>query len=203
MSNTNRQSHASQGVPQTHILGRRLMACAMSALLVTATPLDAAKAYAEETTTTSKDGSTSNATSTASKTSSSTSAKDEIVYAKADATGSDTGLYVVNYFNTSSAEDVTDPGSYVKLTNLSSTQTLTESDGSVNLTTLAGEPFYYQGDLSTSTTLPWDVEITYTLDGKEVSPDDLAGKDGDLDIELKITGLDDDSATADFAKSFL
>ena len=36
-----------------------------------------------------------------------------------------------------------------------------------------------------------------------MSPDDLAGKDGDLDIELKITGLDDDSATADFAKSFL
>ena len=70
MSNNNRQSHASQGVPQTHILGRRLMACAMSALLVTATPLEAMKAYAEEATSTSKDGSTSNATSTASKASS-------------------------------------------------------------------------------------------------------------------------------------
>lgn len=92
MSNNNRQSHASQGVPQTHILGRRLMACAMSALLVTATPLEAMKAYAEEATSTSKDGSTSNATSTASKASSSTSAKDEIVYVKADATGSDTGV---------------------------------------------------------------------------------------------------------------
>ncbi|MFZ2756273.1 MAG: hypothetical protein WAY93_05350, partial [Atopobiaceae bacterium] len=180
--------------PQTSVLGRKLLACAMSSLLVMSVPFEAGTAYAEDATATSTSGTTTSSTDTA---------KDEVVYAKANASGQSTGLYVVNYFNTTTATNVADPGTYTKLTNLSSSEGLTEDNGSVDLTTLANQPFYYQGDLSTSTQLPWDVQITYTLDGNVVSPDDLAGKSGSLDIELKVTGLGDDSATADFAKSFM
>lgn len=169
----------------------------MSTLLVTTSVMPSV-AYADQSS-----DSTSSDTETSPSIDASSTSKKETVYSKADASGKTSGIYVVNYFNTTAATDVSDPGSYTELTNMSSSEDLTDTDGKVNLTTLAGEPFYYQGDLDSSTQLPWDVEITYTLDGKQVSPDELAGQDGDLDIELKITGLSDDSATADFAKSFV
>lgn len=130
-------------------------------------------------------------------------AKREVVYTKTDATGASGGSYVVNAFETPDKVDIKDPGTYKKVTNLTSSKKLEQRDGSVDLTTVAGEPFYYQGNLSKDTKLPWTVQITYRLDGKVVKPSELAGKDGRLDIELKVDGLGDDSATADFAKSFL
>jgi putative membrane protein len=131
------------------------------------------------------------------------SAKTEVVYARTDATGKKSGVYVVNDFDTPTAQTVTDPGTYTKVQNLSTSEELSNTNGSVTLTTTAGEPVYYQGDLDASTQLPWDVEVTYRLDGKVVSPDELSGKSGKLDIELKVTGMDDDSSTSDFAKSFM
>ncbi|MCH4180611.1 MAG: hypothetical protein LKG13_07685 [Atopobiaceae bacterium] len=198
-TNRNRKQANETATPQPSVLGRKLLACAVSSILVISTPLEGGVAYAEDS-----DTSTTGDASTASGSNSTTSAtKDEIVYAKANASGQNQGIYVVNYFNTTDAEDVADPGTYTKLTNLSTTQGLTETNGSVDLTTLANEPFYYQGDLDSSTTLPWTIQLTYTLDGQVVSPDDLAGKDGDLDIDLKITPLDDSSSTSDFANSFM
>lgn len=130
-------------------------------------------------------------------------AKKEVVYTKTDATGNKSGIYVVNYWNTQAEEEVSDPGTYTQVQNLSTTDALSDEGGAVQVTTTAGAPFYYQGDLDASTQLPWNVSLTYRLDGKVVSPDQLAGQDGDLDIELKVDSLDDDSATSDFAKSFL
>ena len=179
---------------RTSALGTKLTALAMSTLLATSTPLTATIAYAEE----NSDDADATVEQDAAQ-----APKDEIVYTRTDATGAASGTYVVNYFNTPQAVEVADPGTYDKVTNLSTTEQLEDANGTVNLTTLAGQPFYYQGDLADGTQLPWKVDITYTLDGKEVSPEDLSGADGDLDIELKIAGLDDDSATADFAKSFV
>ena len=179
---------------RTSALGTKLTALAMSTLLATSTPLTATVAYAEE----NSDDADATVEQDAQQ-----APKDEIVYTRTDANGAASGTYVVNYFNTPQAVEVADPGTYDKVTNLSTTEQLEDADGTVNLTTLAGQPFYYQGDLADGTQLPWKIDITYTLDGKEVSPDELSGADGDLDIELKITGLDDDSATADFAKSFV
>ena len=44
---------------------------------------------------------------------------------------------------------------------------------------------YYQG--TTTKELPASVELTYYLDGVQVSPDDLAGKSGHLKVEVKYT----------------
>ena len=179
--------------------GRRVMAGAMSAVLgiSMSIPFGAVRAMADEA-----NGQTTDPDSTEQKGTSQT-AKKEIVYAKTDAAGEKSGVYVVNYWDTDTAQDVSDPGTYTKLQNLTTSQKLDDDGGKVDVTTLAGKPFYYQGDLDASTQLPWNVSVTYRLDGKEVSPSDLAGKDGDLDIELKIDGLSDDTSTADFAKSFM
>lgn len=178
---------------------RRLAAGAMGTVLsiTMSIPFGATQALAEEVNgqTTQPDGTTQAGTSQ--------TAKKEIVYTRTSPTGQKKGIYVVNYFQTTDAEQVSDPGSYQSVENLTTSDALENKDGATEVTTLAGQPFYYQGDLDEGTRLPWDVEITYTLGGKEVAPEELAGQSGDLDIELKITGLDDGSATADFAKSFV
>ncbi len=45
--------------------------------------------------------------------------------------------------------------------------------------------FYYQGNLKTKE-MPWEIKITYYLDGKEIAAKDLAGKSGNLEIRLNI-----------------
>ena len=194
-SRNGRKMQELSGVPS---LGRRIAAGAITAALglSMSVPYGAVEALAEEATTGPSDASSQDG-------SASQSAKNEIVYTKTDASGASQGVYVVNSFDTTDAVDVSDPGTYTSVKNLSTSQQLTNADGSVQLTTTADKPFYYQGDLDSTTALPWKVSLTYTLDGKRVSPDDLAGKSGRLDIELKVEGADDDSATADFAKSFL
>ncbi|WP_159060074.1 hypothetical protein [Collinsella provencensis] len=182
------------------VIGRTLTVGAVSTIMgiTSCFPFGATQAIAE-TLNNGSDASESAGQKQASKT-----AKNEVVYTKTDASGSKQGVYVVNKFQTAAETDIEDPGTYTNVTNLSTTEELSDEDGSVAFTTPEGVPFYYQGDLDAeTTTLPWEVEVSYTLDGKSISAEDLAGKSGDLDMELKITGVDDDSATADFAKSFL
>lgn len=109
----------------------------------------------------------------------------------------------MNTFDTDTATTVEDPGTYESVENLSTDQQLENADNETSLTTLGGESTYYKGNLSEDATLPWKISVTYTLDGKTVSPDELVGASGKFDIDLKIDGLDDDSATANFVKSFL
>ena len=193
--------HASGKAVEAEV-GKRVAAGALVCLLGLGlvAPYPVTQAIAEETT---QEASSSDASGSADATSTSSAAKGEVVYVKTDASGNATGVYVVNSFNTPTATQVTDPGTYTSVQNLSTTEQLSNENGETSFTTTAGQPFYYQGDLDASTTLPWKVSITYTLDGKEVSPDELAGKSGELDIALSITGLDDGSATADFAQEFL
>ena len=180
----------------TYPLHTRIAAGAMGTLLgITMTiPFGATAALADDAS--SDDAKTEEAGKSA-------TAKNEVVYTKTDANGKASGIYVVNGFNTSSKTEISDPGTYESVTNLSTSEKLSCDDGTTEITTTANEPFYYQGNLSADTELPWNVEITYTLDGKEVSPEELAGATGKLDLELKVTGLSDDSASADFAKSFV
>lgn len=134
--------------------------------------------------------------------------KNEVVYAKADAAGSVGGVYVVNGFDTPLPVAVNDPGSYERVANLSTTDPLSQEGGAVSLTTAAGAPFYYQGGLASSTKLPWRVSVSYRLDGADVSPEELAGERGDLEVTLTIDpatpdGTTDGDNAAAFADNFL
>ncbi|NTU88760.1 MAG: hypothetical protein HGA54_02485, partial [Actinobacteria bacterium] len=112
--------------------------------------------------------------------------KDEVVYAKLDTLGAVKGIYVVNIFTNTEAVQVTDKGRYTKITNLTTDAEITENYGTITFDAPPGR-FYYQGDLDASTPLPWNIVLTYELDGQAIAPADLAGKSGDLEISIDVT----------------
>lgn len=129
-------------------------------------------------------------------------AKDEIVYAKASADGDTEGVYVVNVFDSDSALQVSDPANYTQVENLTTSDTLSQENGAVSVATQAGVPFYYQGTMDASTELPWNVNVTYYLDGKEVSADQLSGASGLLKVVLDVQPKENGSVS-DFASSYV
>lgn len=110
--------------------------------------------------------------------------KTEVVYATLSATGATKGVYVVNQFDVSAAGAVEDFGAYSTVANLTDQTALKYADGATSFE--AGEgAFYYQGNAAVdSVKLPWNVSISYTLDGAAISPEDVAGKSGDLAIHV-------------------
>ena len=114
-------------------------------------------------------------------------AKTQVVYVKASATGSQEGVYVVNQFESEDGSRVktSDAGDYESVKNLTDDQQLSAS-GSSKFDVSADEPFLYQGDLASSTQLPWTVKVGYRLDGKTVSAEQLAGASGKLEMTLDI-----------------
>lgn len=50
--------------------------------------------------------------------------------------------------------------------------------------------FYYQGNME-STKIPWNIDISYYLDDKEVQASSLAGKSGKLKIAISIKDNED------------
>lgn len=111
--------------------------------------------------------------------------KDESVYVKADASGKVNETTVTEWLknpNNGKTEDVTE---LQNVENVKGDETYTTgSEGSVSWKS-EGKDIYYQG--TTDKELPMDVEITYTLDGKEVAAKDLKGKDGKLEMKVQYT----------------
>lgn len=108
--------------------------------------------------------------------------KEEVIYVMTDATGKTTSLNVVNIFG---AGDITDYGDYSEVKMLTSTEEIKQENDKVTFHSDA-EKVYYQGTMDAGTKLPWNLAITYMLDGKEMAPEELAGAVGDLDIHIVI-----------------
>ncbi|MBN6206425.1 hypothetical protein JYK21_08170 [Ralstonia pickettii] len=108
--------------------------------------------------------------------------KDEVVYATLDPNGKSQELYIVNTLDVTEAGKITDYGNYTTLKNLTDLSEIELADEKVELTAPEGK-FYYQGNMEKST-LPWNFEIKYFLDGDEIAPKELAGKDGHLEIKI-------------------
>lgn len=111
------------------------------------------------------------------------SSKDEVVYATLSANGDRQEIYVVNTLDVTKAGKVVDHGNYSSLKNLTDLSEMKQTDNTVQVTAPEGK-FYYQGNMN-DTALPWDIAISYYLDGKEISPEDLAGKEGHVEIRIK------------------
>ena len=112
----------------------------------------------------------------------STGGKEEVVYVMTDAQGNVENVNVVNIFGKG---DVTDYGDYSSVKMLTSTEPITQNGDKITFTT-GKEKVYYQGTLENAQ-IPWNIGITYTLDGKEISPEELAGQSGTLKIHILIT----------------
>ena len=110
---------------------------------------------------------------------------EEVIYAKLDAAGEPLSAYAVVALNGDAGESVTHYGAYTAVENLTDTSALAYEDGAVTATIPEGGRLYYQGTLE-SFELPWDIAIGYELDGRSISPAELGGQSGALEMTLSV-----------------
>ncbi len=123
-------------------------------------------------------------------------AKEEVIYANLTASGEVTGVYAVNSFAVQAGDTVTDHGSYTAVRNMTTKDAIEQNGGIISVNVSEDGKLYYEGTMDTATALPWVVKLTYTLDGAEISPDELGGKSGALAIRLQVSRNPD--CTGDF-----
>ncbi|WP_066187202.1 hypothetical protein [Gracilibacillus timonensis] len=109
-------------------------------------------------------------------------AKDEVIYATLQPNGTQEDMYVVNSFELDNQGEVTDYGDYTNIKNLTDLSEIEQNGDQMQFST-DQEQFYYQGNLEEKP-LPWQYEITYRLNGKEISAEELLGQDGTVQIEV-------------------
>lgn len=181
---------------------KRIAALALAAGLTVALTVPGAVVFADGVGSTSAASATSEQMATGSDNSTPGYKKNQVVYAKTDADGNRTGVYVVNSFEANKGVKIDDAGTYNKVTNLSTTQKLTDDSGSVAVTGQGVQDFVYQGDLDKNTQMPWNVTVAYQLDGCDIDAKDLAGKSGKLTMKLKVE-KNDDYTGGDYADNYL
>ena len=111
--------------------------------------------------------------------------KEENVYINLKDDGSVEGIYVVNEFDAGNQTTITDYGKYSSVLNLSTNEEIKVNGDMITFNTDANGMFYYQGNME-STKIPWNIDISYYLDDKEVQASSLAGKSGKLKIAISI-----------------
>ena len=111
--------------------------------------------------------------------------KEETVYSKLDTTGKSYQTVVSNHIkNTEYLDEIRDLSDLLEIENLNENNTYTQ-DGNVIVWNAQGRDVYYNG--KSEKELPIEVKMTYTLDGKEISPEELSGKSGKLNIKIEYT----------------
>ena len=109
------------------------------------------------------------------------SQKEEVIYIMTDAGGDVENVNAVNIFGKGK---VTDYGNYSGVKMLNTTDQISQNGDTISFST-DKEKVYYQGTMK-DTEIPWDIQITYSLDGKIIAPEDLGGKSGALKIHFAI-----------------
>lgn len=109
--------------------------------------------------------------------------KEETVYVLADASGGVEKIIVSDWLKNKDGDStLQDASDLQNIENVKGYETFV-SDGKNGLTWQAdGADIYYQG--STEKQLPVAVKLTYKLDGKEVKPEEIAGKSGRVTIRM-------------------
>ena len=115
--------------------------------------------------------------------------KDENVYVNLNQDGSVSGIYVVNEYTLEQAGKIIDYGNYSSVKNLTTDQKIEISGNQISTDAPEGK-FYYQGNMNTKD-MPWNIKISYWLDGKAIDAEKLAGKSGSLEIKIQIRENED------------
>ncbi|GLB59907.1 YhgE/Pip domain-containing protein [Cytobacillus sp. NCCP-133] len=110
--------------------------------------------------------------------------KDEVVYATLKADGELDNVYVVNTLDVAKAGEILDYGVYSSVKNLTDLSEISQEGQTIGIDAPEGK-FYYQGNLNDDSELPWDIDISYRLNGEPVDPLDLAGKTGHVEIGIQ------------------
>ncbi|NLM51959.1 MAG: hypothetical protein GX197_03940 [Firmicutes bacterium] len=110
--------------------------------------------------------------------------KDETVYGILAADGTVKEIYVVNGFSLDKPGTIVDFGDYTEVSNLTTTEEIKNANKQIRVAAGKGR-FFYQGKLA-KTELPWRFKISYRLDGREITAQELAGKSGLWELVLEI-----------------
>ena len=114
--------------------------------------------------------------------------KDETVYVLAGADGSVEKIIVSDWIqNTLGNATVTDKSQLTDTVNVKGEETYTLGGDDTRVWDAQGKDIYYQGNIDKE--LPVALSVTYKLDGKSISPEDLAGKSGKVTIRFDYTNL--------------
>lgn len=109
--------------------------------------------------------------------------KDETVYSKVDTAGKTyktiVSTHISNKENLDIINDVTD---LLSIENTSGDENFSRNDNTL-VWDAKGKDIFYKGE--TQKELPISVEITYELDGKEMSAEEIAGKSGRVTVKIK------------------
>lgn len=109
--------------------------------------------------------------------------KEETVYVMADAKGAVNQIIVSDWIkNAEGSKELKDASDLKDIENVKGYETFRESSDGTMTWDAGGTDIYYQG--TTQKELPVDVKISYTLDGEDISPEELAGKSGRVTIRF-------------------
>lgn len=112
--------------------------------------------------------------------------KDETVYVMANADGTVDKIIVSDWIkNNKKASTITDVSAVGDIENVKTDASFTLNSDNMRVWQADGEDLYLQG--TGTEPLPVDLSVTYTLDGKVVTPDQLAGKSGRVTIRFDYT----------------
>lgn len=112
--------------------------------------------------------------------------KDETVYVIAGADGSVQKIIVSDWIkNTLGSNTICDKSELTDVENVKSDEGYTLGSDNTRVWDAQGNDIYYQGNIEKE--LPVGLSVTYKLDGKTVSPAELAGKSGKVTIRFDYT----------------
>lgn len=108
--------------------------------------------------------------------------KEENVYVLSDAEGKINKVIVSGWLkNPENKKQLTDISDLDNISNVKGDETFTKKDGKI-IWDAEGNDIFYQG--TTEKEIPLSVNISYRLNGKKITPEDLSGKSGKVSIRF-------------------
>ena len=108
---------------------------------------------------------------------------EEVIYGRLDNRGRARSAYAVVAVTAEEPGEIVHHGQYTEVENLTDTSPIEYKNGTVTIDAAEAGRYYYQGKLRKAL-MPWDIQISYTLDGAEIDPDDLGGASGSLTVDI-------------------
>ena len=113
--------------------------------------------------------------------------KNETVFVTTDANGNTTSILVSDWLkNEQHYKTLLDSTNLEKVENIKGNEKINISGNDLSIDA-NGSDIYYRGSLAADSKLPVSLAITYLLDGKEISGEEVKGATGKLDITIQYT----------------
>lgn len=107
--------------------------------------------------------------------------KHETVYVMADASGAAQKVVVSDWLKNPAGEDsIEDETTLSGIENVKGDEAFSKDENGTVTWDAKGHDIFYQG--TTDRELPVDISVKYTLDGEEVTPEEIAGKSGEVTV---------------------